>query len=59
MESAEVRLRLVEALARNNGASAINNPDAFLASVAKIETFVLGSRPTQAREPDKPPKAPK
>lgn len=43
--SEEIRLRIVEALARHATAQAMGDTVAFLQRVAEIETFVLGSQP--------------
>lgn len=53
LSSDEIRLRLVEALARNQSAKAVTDTKGFIKVVAEIETFVLGSQPTEA-ESDTP-----
>ncbi|MFO0519303.1 MAG: hypothetical protein ACK515_02620 [bacterium] len=52
MDSAEIRLRIVEALCRTDGSLAKNQPAVFLERVAEIERFVVGSQ--QVTEPAKP-----
>lgn len=44
----DVRLRVVEALARNSSAAAISDPKRFTQAVAEIASFVLGSSQTEA-----------
>lgn len=56
----EVRLRLVEALTRSDGSLARNQPDQFVQSVAKIETYVVNGNSTEKPEPPaEAPPAPK
>lgn len=57
MDSAEIRLRIVEALCRTDGSLAKNQPAVFLERVAEIERFVVGS--PQLTAPAKPDRKPK
>jgi hypothetical protein len=58
VDSAELRLRLVEALTRTDGSMARNNTSGFTQVIAQIETFVLqdtsATEPAAAAETDKP-----
>jgi hypothetical protein len=55
---AEVRLRIVEALARNASATAINNTDHFISAVVKITTCVLGDEEVDNHAVPEPAKKP-
>lgn len=41
MDTREIRLRVVEALTRSDGAVAVDTPNKFLKCVAEIETYVV------------------
>ena len=54
MESAELRMRIIEALTRSGSINALQNTSNFLQRVAEIETFVIASAPTTQPEPEPP-----
>lgn len=58
MESAEIRLRIVEALTRNDASHARNDTIRFTEAVAKIETYVVNgnsaTEPVAAAKDEKP-----